>query len=184
MKDKSDFVGGGGLLIVYLYCTVWWKFFWPGEKKLYCCFVDYEKAYDYLDRAALFSKLVKTGVSSKCINIFKSMYGKMKLTVRGDNENTYFASDRGLLQGETTSPILFSIFVNDLESSLTDTSIGTNVVNLLIKLLIFADDIAIVSESRKGLQAGLNNLLTYCNKWGITVNSAKTKIMVFRKGVD
>ena len=80
--------------------------FGQGEK-LYSCFVDYEKAYDYLDRAALFSKLVKTGVSSKCINIFKSMYGKMKLTVRGDNENTYFASDCGLLQGETTSLILF-----------------------------------------------------------------------------
>ena len=31
--------------------------------KLFCCFVDYEKAYDYLNRAALFHKLIKTGIS-------------------------------------------------------------------------------------------------------------------------
>ena len=28
-------------------------------KKMYCCFIDYEKAYDYLDRTALFYKLIK-----------------------------------------------------------------------------------------------------------------------------
>ena len=99
----------------------------------------------------------------------------MKLTVRGDSEETYFTSEAGLLQGETTSPILFSIFVNDLENSLNDDSIGTNIVNVLIKLLMFADDMAIFSESRKGLQDGLNKLYLYCTKWGITVNTLKQK---------
>ena len=84
--------------------------------KLYVCFIDYQKAYDLIDRACLFHKLVKQGLSSKCINIFKDLYSKMKLSVSG--ENNYFSSNVGLLQGECTSPILFSLFVNDLENAL------------------------------------------------------------------
>ena len=40
--------------------------------KLYVCFIDYEKAYDLIDRACLFHKLMKEGLSSKCINLFKT----------------------------------------------------------------------------------------------------------------
>ena len=150
-------------------------------KKLYCCFIDYEKAYDYIDRAALFYKLLNTSVSSKCVNIIKSMYSNIKLEVRGQEGESYFSSNCGLLQGESTSPILFSLFVNDLESNLRDYGVGINIQNTIMKLLMFADDTVIFSESREGLQAGLTSLYKYCKKWGITVNAAKTKIVVFRK---
>ena len=73
--------------------------------KLYVCFIDYEKAYDYLDRAALWAKLLKTGISSKTIRIFRNMYEQMKIGVKGDNN--YFYTRAGLLQGEITSPIFF-----------------------------------------------------------------------------
>ena len=42
-------------------------------KRLYCAFIDYEKAYDYLNRSAIFAKLINFGLSSKCVNIFKDM---------------------------------------------------------------------------------------------------------------
>ena len=37
--------------------------------KLYACFVDYQKAYDLINRSCLFHKLMKEGVSSKVLNI-------------------------------------------------------------------------------------------------------------------
>ena len=40
----------------------------------------------------------------------------------------------------------------------------------------------LISETREGLQAGLDDLAKYCSKWGTTVNIMKTKIVVFRKG--
>ena len=151
-------------------------------KKLYTVFVDYEKAYDYLDRSAVFYKMYKNGVSSKCINIFKNMYSKIKLNVRGGNNQDYFVSNCGLLQGESTSPLLFSLFISDFEESFSNQDIGINVLDTLIKVLMFADDTAIFSLTSKGLQAGLENLSRYCNKWGITVSTKKTKVVVFRKG--
>ena len=149
---------------------------------MYVCFVDYQKAYDLLDRSCLFHKLAKEGVSSKCVNLFKDLYSKMKLKVVTDKERRSFASNVGLLQGETSSPILFSLFVNDLEKSLTGNSIGVDIIDILIKILMFADDMIILSTTVEGLQNGLNNLSDYCKKWGLTVNISKTKIMVFRKG--
>ena len=47
---------------------------------------------------------------------------------------------------------------------------------------MFADDMALFSTTREGLQAGLNSLKIYCLKWGLTVNTEKTKVVVFRKG--
>ena len=150
-------------------------------KQLFCVFIDYEKAFDYLDRAAMWAKLLKMGSSSKSVRLMKNMYSKIRLTVRGD-EGRYFMSNLGLLQGESTSPILFSLFVNDLEGDLADDTIGTRVMDIIIKLIKFADDMAIFSETREGLQKGLNDLNDYCKKWGISVNVPKTKVVVFRKG--
>ena len=151
-------------------------------KKLYCVFIDYEKAFDYLDRAALWTKLTKEGVSSKCVRLFRNMYSKITLEVRGDNSNRFFQSRCGVLQGESTSPLLFSLFVNDLERTLTHQSIGIKIHETIMKLLMFADDMTIFSETREGLQTGLNCLESYCTKWGLVVNTAKTKVVVFRKG--
>jgi hypothetical protein len=44
----------------------------------------------------------------------------------------------------------------------------------------FADDPVILSESQAGLQNSLNKLEKYCYKWQLTVNTNKTKIMIFQ----
>ena len=151
-------------------------------KKLYAVFVDYEKAFDYLDRGAIWAKLIKSGISSKCIRIFRSLYEKMKLEVKHDYNNNFFNSSTGILQGECTSPIFFSFFVNDLEDVLNQDNVGIETYDILIKLLMYADDMVIFSNNEEGLQEALNNLEFYCKKWGISVNTLKTKVVVFKKG--
>ena len=47
---------------------------------------------------------------------------------------------------------------------------------------MFADDTVIISKTKDGLQSGLDSLERYCRKWGLRVNTNKTKIVVFRKG--
>ena len=48
--------------------------------------------------------------------------------------------------------------------------------------LLFADDIALMSESAQGSQQCLNKLAMYCNKWNLSVNTSTTKVMIFNKG--
>lgn len=59
---------------------------------------------------------------------------------------------------------------------------GEDIYQIKLFLLLYADDITLFSETSEGLQTGLNTLYTYCQRWRLTVNTNKTKVMVFRKG--
>ena len=122
------------------------------SKKLYACFFDYSKAFDLLDRSAVYYKLMTNNISSKMLNIIKSMYSDIKLSVKGQ-ETRKFYSNFGVLQGNSLSSLLFSLFVSDLPNYLSDSKIGTKIQNIFIKLLMFADDTAVFSETIEGLQA-------------------------------
>ena len=75
------------------------------------------------------------------------------------------------------------MFINDIELNLQENlNDGISIEQLQLYLLLFADDAVIFSETREGLQNHLNNLESYCQKWNLTVNVNKTKIVVFRKG--
>ena len=52
---------------------------------------------------------------------------------------------------------------------------------LKLYILMYADDICILSHTEEGLQNGLNILQGYCEKWKLSVNVTKTKVMVFKK---
>jgi len=48
-------------------------------------------------------------------------------------------------------------------------------------LILYADDIVVFAKNSSDLQHNLNILHDYCTKWKLTVNTLKTKVMVFRK---
>jgi hypothetical protein len=146
--------------------------------------VDYRKAYDLIDRQALWYKLIKAGIDGKIFSVIRSMYNDIKICVKHLGKlSDVFNSNVGLLQGEVTSPILFSLFLNDIELQLqSNTDSGLSLDQLSIYLLLFADDAVLISESKEGLQETLNSLELYCTKWNLTVNIEKTKVIVFRKG--
>ena len=54
--------------------------------------------------------------------------------------------------------------------------------DLKIFVLLFADDTALISYTPHGLQKLIDQLQAYCTKWGITVNTDKTVVMVFKQG--
>ena len=89
----------------------------------------------------------------------------------------------GVRQGECLSPLLFSLFLNDIEDHFVQSGIeGLDIEMVKVFMLLYADDIVIFGNSANQLQEGLNLLSEYCQKWKLTVNAAKTKVMVFRKG--
>ena len=87
------------------------------KKRLYCCFVDYQKAFDFIDRTSLWTKLIKLGIHGKVFGIIKSLYKNVKSCIKHNGFLTqHFATTSRLLQGEIMSPILFSLYVNDFEA--------------------------------------------------------------------
>lgn len=154
------------------------------NENLYCCFVDFTKAFDYVERDILWFKLIKIGVRGHMLDIIKSIYNAVKSRVK--NKNTLseaFTCNIGVRQGECLSPFLFAMYVNDLEQELAENGLnGIDVGMVKLLLLLYADDIVLFSKTPDELQKALNILEEYCNRWKLTVNTTKTKIIIFRKG--
>lgn len=86
------------------------------------------------------------------------------------------------------SPILFSIFLNDLETYLhanNDSGIELEVCNddiyfyTKLVILLYADDTAIISDSPENLKKCHDDFVIYCKTWKLNINYDKTKIVIF-----
>ena len=99
------------------------------------------------------------------------------------SSQNYFRRNLDLMQGEVMSPVLFSLFINDIEINLiVKGSIPYECANISLFLLMYADDLVLFSETVIGLQQMLDCLFEYSQKWGMEVNIEKSKVMVFRNG--
>ena len=90
------------------------------KKKLFCAFIDYKKAFDSVDRAALWHKLLRSSIDGKIFTLIRNMYAQTKSCIKFDGCNSeFFISGVGVRQGENLSPILFSQFLNDINDFLS-----------------------------------------------------------------
>ena len=133
------------------------------KMRIPCAFVDLKKAFDSVYRNALWYKLYKMGLDGKILKIFKEMYSTVKSCVKHLNSfSDFFNVAVGLKQGLNNSPILFAMFLDDLERFLRNKiDSGLTLMNLCIIVLLFADDMVIVGNSVQDLQNSLNQLYDY-----------------------
>jgi len=150
------------------------------RKPLYACFVDFAKAFDSIKHSLLWKKLADMGVSTKILNILQSMYGKASCRVTANNVlSSSFPCRKGVRQGCNLSPLLFSLYISDLESYLATNSAGNvTLANLKAQLLLFADDLVLVADSESGLQDSMDRLDEFCNTWDLKINTEKTKVVI------
>jgi len=154
--------------------------------KVYAAFIDYKKAFDSVNREKLWFMLQQLETSSKMIGILKAMYVSVESCVRwGATLSDFFGCPQGVKQGCLLSPLIFSLLISKVADEVREN--GRHGFQLLpggqeIFLLLFADDIVLLSSSPAGLQNQINSLERASKSLGLEVNLDKTKIMVFRKG--
>jgi hypothetical protein len=81
---------------------------------------------------------------------------------------------------DVLSPLLFNYFINNLVDDLNKDNTDPVVIgDTSMNILLYADDIVLLSQSKEGLQNSLNLLHDFCYTWKLKVNTDKSKIMVF-----
>ena len=86
-----------------------------------------------------------------------------------------------MAQGCSLSPILCSVFINDLLIEVEKAGLGVQLNNgKSIGGLLFADDFVGMSDSRENLQK-LINVHKFCNRWRLKANVSKCAVVVFSK---
>lgn len=168
---------------LFILQTVFKSYVENRNEKLYIAFVDFSKFFDKINRKYLMYKLLKYGITGPVYDIIKSMYEKTVYRVKiGDRISPSFQGKNGVKQGCVISPLLSNIFQNDMHDIFGALECDPiNIGSITLNSLSWADDLIVISRSQKGLQICLNNLKIYCDKWGLEVNTEKTKTMVFSK---
>ena len=158
------------------------------KQKLFCAFVDFSQAFDSIWRVGLWRKLLFNSVNGKFFRIIHSMFENIKSCVKLDNQSSsFFASECGVRQGENLSPLLFSLYLNDLESCLLSGGVEslqleviTQELHIYLKLLLllYADDTVIFSNDKENFQACLDHFYEYCIMWKLNINFDKTNVVI------
>ena len=84
-------------------------------RKLYVAFIDFEKAFDPINRKRRWPVLLKNGINGKLYRCIKSIYNSVKVRVRcGSKMTNYINCTFGVKQGDVCSPVLFSLLINEM----------------------------------------------------------------------
>jgi Reverse transcriptase (RNA-dependent DNA polymerase)/Endonuclease-reverse transcriptase len=141
-------------------------------------FLDFAKAFDTVPKHRLIAKLKARGVRGKVLNwIEEWLTGREQRVVINGKKSGWEKVRSGVPQGSVLGPILFLIFISDLDEAAHG---GTSVAK-------FADDTKLAQviraeQDRENLQRSLEGMQSWADKWGMRFNVAKCKIMQVGRG--
>ena len=169
------------------------------QMPLYQVFVDLTKAYDTVNRDALWIVLGRNGCPPEFVDKFRQLHSSMKAQVNFDGQlSEKFSVDNGVKQGDIPAPTLFSIYLSamlwyafhDCEKgahirfrisgnvfNLRRMNAKTLVSEMLVRELLYADDADLVAHSAEDMQEIMYRLANACTKFGLTISLDKTKVM-------
>ncbi|XP_062834399.1 uncharacterized protein LOC134298378 [Anolis carolinensis] len=170
------------------------------NQPLYMAFIDLAKAFDTLNRSALWTILQKIGCPDKFVNILRLLHDDMMATVLDSNssQSDPFKVGSGVKQGCVIAATLFSIFIamilhlvdgklptgveifyrTDVKLfNLSRLKAKTKVTTTSVIELQYAEDNVVCAHSEEDLQATLNTFAEAYEKLGLSLNIVKTKVL-------
>ena len=140
------------------------------HKDLFLTFVDLEKAYDRVPRDLMYWCLRRRGVPEKLMRLVEATYHGASTVVRTMHGRTdEFSINVGLHQGSGLSPFLFIVVLDVISEEFR---------HGLPRELLFADDLAVVTDAEEEMQRRWLDWQIGMESKGLKVNIEKTEVMV------
>ena len=149
------------------------------SKQLCCMFLDIEKAYDTVNRQIMWELVEKLGFDEHIRKILQSMY---RNTIAKYHWNEVVMdevrSEVGLRQGSCTlSPLLFMIVMEELTQRIKNTGVGLKLGKEILNILLFADDVVLLTESWEDMQKLLEEVGKLSEDMEMKFGIDKCKVM-------
>ena len=139
--------------------------------------VDYNKAFDSVEIPDVIEALQEQGVETVYVNVLQHIYKQAKSFIRLHQDSRPFQLSRGVRQGDTSSPKLFTACLEKVFRNLSWEHKGIKIDGEFLNHLRFADDIIIFANRVEELQQMLIDLSKKSIEVGLSMNFKKTKIM-------
>ena len=119
------------------------------QKNIYCCFIDYTKAFDCVDHNTLWEILQEIGIPNHLIHLLRNLYAAQKATVRtGHGTTDWLQIGKGVYQGYILSPFLFNLYAEYIMQNVRLDEAQAGINNLS-----YADDTTVIAESEGELKS-------------------------------
>lgn len=168
------------------------------QRPLHIAFVDLTKAFDLVNRDALFLVLRKVGCPPVLLDLIIAFHHEMKSTVQFEgNISQPFSVCSGVKQGCVLAPTLFGIFfsvlvkqaIANVPSLMVNTRFDANLfapsrLRAVTKIsshhiceTLYADDAAFCAYTAEDLQSIMDSFSQACTNFGLTISIKKTEIL-------
>ena len=126
------------------------------QKNIYFCFIDYAKAFDYVDHNTLWKILQEMGIPDHLTFLLRNLYTGQEAIVRtGHGATDWFQIGKGVRQGCVLSPCLFNFYAEYImrNPGLEEAQAGVKIARRNINNLRYADDTTLMTESKEELKS-------------------------------
>jgi hypothetical protein len=175
-KNQHAFLKAHSTATNLLECTQDWFLSLNSKWSTDIVYIDFSRAFDSIVFSKLLSKLEYYNIGGKLLHWIKSFLHNRSQCVVVEH-NYSFVTDviSGVAQGSVIGPILFIIFINDIES----------VCHGATTLKLFADDAKLytrvdICSSSISLQQSLSNLSAWAKTWQMSINIHKCSVLSTR----
>ena len=116
-----------------------------GNEIVFGCFLDLSKAYDRVNHALLFMKLVERHIPTFIVKFLRNWYREQDLYVKwNSSKSTSFKTSNGVRQGSVLSPALFNVYIDDLFTGLERSGAGIRINGRFSDGIAYADDLSLL----------------------------------------
>ena len=150
------------------------------QKNIYFCFIDYTKAFDFIDHNKLWEILKEMRIPNHLTCLLRNLYSGQETTVRtGHGMTEWFQIREGVCQSCTLSPYLFNLYAEYImrNAGLDEAQARIKIARRSISKLRYTDDTTLMAESEEELKSLLMKVKEESEKVCLKLNIQKTKII-------
>ena len=139
------------------------------QKNIYFCFIDYAKAFDYVDHNKLWKILKEMGIPDHLTCLLRNLYAGQEATIRtGDGTTDWFQTGKGCI----LSPCLFNLYEEYIvrNAGLEEAQAGIKIAGRNINNLRYEDDTTLMAESEEELKTLLMKVKEESEKVDLKLN--------------
>lgn len=140
-----------------------------------CAALDLSKAFDSISHSILKSKLTDVGFSAQAIELLENfLTNRIQRVHVNETKSEWINIKQGVPQGTILGPVLFLLYINDLESHTN----GINILQYADDTLIYAAD-RVANIAKQKIEKSLEKLVTYYESNLLQLNTKKTEFIMF-----